>query len=103
VGGLSTPWSLNSGGAKDGLYRSNDDGSTWKRVEGNGIPEGPLGRIGVAVSGADSNVVFALIEAKRADSIARTTAASTGRSLPMTTASASAPGISPMSGPIRKM
>jgi len=29
------------------------------------MPEGPLGRIGVAVSGADSNVVYALIEAKK--------------------------------------
>ena len=63
--GYRTPWSLNSGGDKDGLYRSSDDGSTWKRVEGNGMPEGPLGRIGVAVSGADSNVVYALIEAKK--------------------------------------
>jgi photosystem II stability/assembly factor-like uncharacterized protein len=63
--GFRTPWSLNSGGAKDGLYRSNDDGSTWKRVEGNGMPDGPLGRIGVAVSGADSSVVYALIEAKK--------------------------------------
>src|SRR6266850_2265275 len=63
--GYRTPWSLNSGGAKDGLFRSNDDGSTWKRVEGNGIPEGPLGRIGVTVSGADSNVVYALMEAKK--------------------------------------
>jgi photosystem II stability/assembly factor-like uncharacterized protein len=62
--GWRTPWSLNSGGAKDGLYRSNDDGTTWKRIEGNGMPEGTLGRIGVAVSGADSNVVYALIEAK---------------------------------------
>jgi photosystem II stability/assembly factor-like uncharacterized protein len=62
--GYRTPWSLNSGGDKDGLYRSGDDGSTWKRIEGNGIPEGPLGRISVAVSGADSNVVYALIEAK---------------------------------------
>jgi photosystem II stability/assembly factor-like uncharacterized protein len=62
--GWRTPWTLNSGGAKDGLYRSGDDGSTWKRVEGNGMPEGPLGRIGIAVSGADSNVVYALIEAK---------------------------------------
>jgi photosystem II stability/assembly factor-like uncharacterized protein len=62
--GWRTPWTLNSGGAKDGLYRSADDGTTWKRVEGNGMPEGPLGRIGVAVSGADSNVVYALIEAK---------------------------------------
>src|SRR5947207_15383920 len=29
------------------------------------MPEGPLGRIGVAVSGADSNVVYAVIEAKK--------------------------------------
>jgi photosystem II stability/assembly factor-like uncharacterized protein len=63
--GYRTPWTLNSGGAKDGLYRSNDDGATWKRIEGNGIPEGPLGRISVSVSGADSNVVYALIEAKK--------------------------------------
>jgi photosystem II stability/assembly factor-like uncharacterized protein len=62
--GYRTPWTLNSGGAKDGLYRSNDDGTTWKHIEGNGIPEGPLGRIGVSVSG-DSNVVYALIEAKK--------------------------------------
>ena len=63
--GYRTPWSLHSGGAKDGLLRSADGGSTWKRVEGNGLPEGPLGKIGVAVSGADSNVVYALIEAKK--------------------------------------
>src|ERR1700731_1353041 len=62
--GYRTPWTLNSGGEKDGLYRSSDDGTTWKRLEGNGLPEGTLGRIGVAVSGADSNVVYALIEAK---------------------------------------
>jgi photosystem II stability/assembly factor-like uncharacterized protein len=63
--GWRTPWTLNSGGAKDGLYRSGDDGTTWKRIEGNGMPEGTLGRISVAVSGADSNVVYALIEAKK--------------------------------------
>ncbi|MGC0772788.1 MAG: hypothetical protein WB543_07610 [Candidatus Acidiferrum sp.] len=63
--GWRTPWTLNSGGAKDGLYRSNDDGTTWKRIEGHGMPEGTLGRISVAVSGADSNVVYALIEAKK--------------------------------------
>jgi photosystem II stability/assembly factor-like uncharacterized protein len=63
--GYRTPWTLSSGGEKDGLYRSNDDGATWKRVEGNGLPDGPLGKIGVSVSGADSNVVYALIEAKK--------------------------------------
>jgi photosystem II stability/assembly factor-like uncharacterized protein len=60
-----TPWSLNSGGEKSGLYRSGDDGMTWKRIEGNGFPEGPLGRIGVGVAGGDSDVVYALIEAKK--------------------------------------
>jgi photosystem II stability/assembly factor-like uncharacterized protein len=63
--GYRTPWMLNSGGDKDGLFRSSDDGNTWKRVEGHGMPEGPLGRIGVAVSGEDSNVVYALMEAKK--------------------------------------
>ena len=63
--GSRTPWSLNSGGAKDGLYRSGDDGTTWKRLDGNGLPDGPLGRISVGVSGVDSNVVYALIEANK--------------------------------------
>src|SRR6266852_2798979 len=63
--GYRTPWTLNSGGDKEGLYSSNDDRTTRKRLEGNGIAEGPLGRIGVSVSGADSNVVYALIEAKK--------------------------------------
>jgi len=59
-----TPWSLESGGPGSGLYRSGDGGSTWKPLEGKGLPSGILGRIGVSVSGADSNRVYALIEAK---------------------------------------
>jgi len=60
-----TPWSLSSGGPGSGLYKSTDGGATWKRLEGHGLPEGILGRIGVSVSGADSNRVYALIEAKQ--------------------------------------
>ncbi|HET7184681.1 MAG TPA: hypothetical protein VFI82_08335, partial [Terriglobales bacterium] len=59
-----TPWSLNSGGPGSGLFRSNDGGNTWKRLEAHGLPEGPLGRIGVSVSGADGSRVYALMEAK---------------------------------------
>ena len=59
-----TPWSLESGGAGSGLYRSVDGGNTWKHLEGHGLPDGLLGRIGVSVSGGDSNRVYALIEAK---------------------------------------
>jgi photosystem II stability/assembly factor-like uncharacterized protein len=58
------PWFFSSGGPGSGLYRSEDGGATWKRLEGNGLPEGILGRIGMSVSGADSNRIYAMIEAK---------------------------------------
>jgi photosystem II stability/assembly factor-like uncharacterized protein len=60
-----TPWTLTSGGPGSGLYRSGDDGATWKRLEGHGLPSGVLGRIGVSVSGADGNRVYAIIEAEK--------------------------------------
>ncbi|HTQ85388.1 MAG TPA: hypothetical protein VMI93_04190 [Candidatus Solibacter sp.] len=60
-----TPWGMTSGGPGSGLYRSADGGENWKRLEGHGLPEGTLGRIGVAVSGADSNRVYAIIEAEK--------------------------------------
>jgi photosystem II stability/assembly factor-like uncharacterized protein len=58
------PWGFSSGGPGSGLYRSSDGGLSWKQIEGHGMPEGPLGRIGVSVSGADSSRVYAAIEAK---------------------------------------
>src|SRR6266576_224235 len=44
------PWFFSSGGPGSGLYKSEDNGVTWKRLEGNGLPDGILGRIGIAVS-----------------------------------------------------
>ncbi len=61
-----TSWSLSSGGPGSGLYRSNDGGATWKRLEEHGLPKGPYGRIGVAVA-ANSDRVYALIEAHNPD------------------------------------
>ena len=58
------PWFFSSGGPGSGLYRSEDNGVSWKHLEGNGLPEGILGKIGIAVSGADSNRIYAIIEAK---------------------------------------
>jgi photosystem II stability/assembly factor-like uncharacterized protein len=58
-----SPWGLYSGGPGSALYKSSDGGATWKKLEGHGLPKGVLGRIGVSVSGADSNRVYALIEA----------------------------------------
>ena len=66
-----TPWSLDSGGPGSGLYQSTDGGSTWKHLEGRGLPTSLLGRIGVSVSGANSNRVYSLIEAKDASGLYR--------------------------------
>src|SRR5713101_15911 len=59
-----TPWSLGSGGPGSGLFKSTDGGSTWTQLDGHGLPAGIMGRIGIAVSGADSNRVYAMIESK---------------------------------------
>jgi photosystem II stability/assembly factor-like uncharacterized protein len=59
------PWAFSSGGPGSGLYRSSDGGVTWKKLTGNGLPTGVLGRIGVSVSGADPDRVYALIEAEK--------------------------------------
>ena len=58
------PWNLSSGGPGSGLYRSTDGGATWTQLRGGGLPTGVLGRIDVAVSGADPNRVFAMVEAE---------------------------------------
>ena len=59
-----TSWSLESGGPGGGLFRSSDGGESWTELTKNpGLPPGIWGKIGVAVSGADRNRVWALIEA----------------------------------------
>ncbi|PYP82340.1 MAG: glycosyl hydrolase, partial [Candidatus Angelobacter sp. Gp1-AA117] len=60
-----SPWGMDSGGPGSGLYRSSDGGSTWKRLSGHGLPDGIIGRIGVAVAYSNSNRIWALIEADK--------------------------------------
>ncbi len=55
-------WGRESGGPGSGMYRSADGGSTWKPVEGNGLPAKPWGKVGLAMTRADSNRVYALLE-----------------------------------------
>ena len=59
-----TPWSLASGGPGSGLYKSVDGGQTWRHLEGQGLPAGLLGRIGVSVPGGGTGRVYAIIEAQ---------------------------------------
>jgi photosystem II stability/assembly factor-like uncharacterized protein len=57
------PWEMSSGGEGSGLFRSKDGGETWEEISKfPGMPKGLLGKIGVAVSPANSNRVWAIIE-----------------------------------------
>jgi photosystem II stability/assembly factor-like uncharacterized protein len=58
------PWLLHSGGDSGGLFKSTDGGDTWTELTGRpGLPGKPIGKIGVAVSPADPDRVFAMVEA----------------------------------------
>ena len=58
------PWIFKSGGPSSGLFVSQDGGRTWKRrTEDDGLPEGDLGRIKLAVSRSNPDVVYAMVEA----------------------------------------
>jgi photosystem II stability/assembly factor-like uncharacterized protein len=59
-------WSLLAGGDGSGIYKSTDGGESWRRLE-TGLPEGAMGKIGLAVSPADPDVVYATIEAETED------------------------------------
>ncbi len=59
-----SPWGMDSGGPGSGLYRSTDGGTTWKHLSGHGLPDGTLGRIGLAVA-YSGNRVWALVEADK--------------------------------------
>ena len=53
---------MNGGGPGSGIWKSTDGGETWTRLQGNGIPEGPLGRIALDVYRRRPNILYALIE-----------------------------------------
>ena len=61
-----TPWSLSSGGPGSGLFVTFDGGKNWKKLgKSEGLPDGPYGRIGLAISRSNPNRVYALVEATK--------------------------------------
>lgn len=62
---LRQPWNFSSGGPDSGIWKSTDGGDTWTNLTHNpGLPKGILGRIGLTVSPANHDRVWALIEAQ---------------------------------------
>ena len=55
-------WGRESGGPNGGIWRSTDAGATWQKLVGHGLPDPPLGKIGLAIAPSNPNVVYALIE-----------------------------------------
>jgi len=56
-------WNISSGGPGSGLFRSTDGGESWTEISRHpGLPTGPLGKLGMAVSPARSGRVWALVE-----------------------------------------
>jgi photosystem II stability/assembly factor-like uncharacterized protein len=73
-----SPWGFDSGGPGSSLWKSTDGGDTWRRLGGEGLPaKGVWGRVGVAVSPARPDRVWAVVEAEdggvfRSDDAGRT-------------------------------
>jgi len=61
------PWTIIDGGEMGGIFQSKDGGTTWKKLEG-GLPKGVIGRIGLSVSPANPERVWAQIQAKEEES-----------------------------------
>ncbi len=58
---MRRPWTLDDGGPGSGVWRSTDGGETWKRLS-KGLPESPIGRIGLAIAPSDPERVYAVME-----------------------------------------
>lgn len=58
------PWTIISGGTSDegGIYKSENGGTSWEKLK-NGLPQGLIGKIDLAVSAANSSILYAVIEA----------------------------------------
>ncbi|UCG88893.1 MAG: hypothetical protein JSW71_10290, partial [Gemmatimonadota bacterium] len=60
------PWFFKSGGPGSGLFITHDGGESWRQVTTeDGMLEGELGRMGLAIAPSNPNYVYALVEAKR--------------------------------------
>jgi len=55
-------WGRESGGPGSGLYVSRDEGATWKKITGHGLPTRATGKWALAIPRTNSNRIYAMIE-----------------------------------------
>jgi len=55
-------WGRESGGPGSGIHMSRDGGDSWTKLEGNGLPLLPVGKVDICLTAANSSRVYALIE-----------------------------------------
>ncbi len=67
---IRKPWHFHSGGENGGIFKSTDGGKSWKKLS-DGLPAGPTGRIGLAISRSNPKVVMALVEAEQTDDLSK--------------------------------
>src|ERR1700730_9617556 len=59
------PWTLESGGPGSGIFKSTDGGDTWTAMTRTpGLPKGMIGIVGITVSPANSDRLWAIVEAE---------------------------------------
>jgi len=65
-------WTVINGGPGGGIHKTMDGGKTWRRIS-NGLPEGDLGRIGLARAPSAPHIVYAIVEAEEEQGVYRST------------------------------
>ncbi|HEX5890144.1 MAG TPA: hypothetical protein VFY61_15655 [Pyrinomonadaceae bacterium] len=100
-----TNYGFNGGGPGSGIWKTIDAGKTWKKLEGGGLPEGLLGRIGLDVSRSNPNIIYAQMEVGPStgtggeDPVAGQTAPSPSPSPSPSATPSPSPGASPSPSP----
>jgi photosystem II stability/assembly factor-like uncharacterized protein len=56
-------WDFRGSGKNSGVYKSNDGGTSWEKLEGKGLPDGEgFGRCGLSISNSNPDIIYALID-----------------------------------------